>query len=73
MFSSEKFVSGIVGVVVAVIVVGLVALPIINEVTSGMTADGDATLKTIIGIIPIFLVIGILMAVVAMFLKTRND
>lgn len=70
MFSSDKFVSGIVAVVVAVIVVGLVALPIITQVTTGME---DTTLKTIIGIIPIFLVIGILMAVVGMFLKSRND
>lgn len=58
----------IVGVVVAVIVVLLVAVPIISKASEGIT---DTTLKTIIDVIPIFLVISILLAVVGMFLKDR--
>lgn len=58
----------IVGVVVAVIVVLLVAVPIINNAAQGIE---DATLKTIINVIPTFLVISILLAVVGMFLKDR--
>lgn len=64
--NAESFTGKIVGVVVAVIVVAAVAVPVLSEVTTGLSAG---TTKTILGILPVFLVLAILMIVVRMFMN----
>lgn len=64
--NAEGFTGKIVGVVVAVIVVAAVAVPVLSEVTKDMDAG---TTKTILGILPVFLVLAILMIVVRMFMN----
>ena len=69
MASTEGFTSKIVGVVVAVIVVAAVGIPVISSVTSDMEAG---TTKTILDILPVFLVLAVLMIVVKMFMDKRS-
>ncbi len=67
--NSEGFVGKIVGVVVGVIVVGAVAIPIINGLTAepNPTIDPDSTVGTIVKILPVFLVLAILLMIVKLF------
>ncbi len=69
--NTEDFTGNVIGVVIATIVVCLVAVPIIQSATS---AEGfDPTLKTIIDVIPIFLVLAVLMAVTYMFIQKKRS
>lgn len=70
MASTEDFTGKIVGVVVAVIVVAAVGIPVITEVIADESISG--TTRTILEIVPIFLVLGVLMIVIKMFLDKRN-
>ena len=80
-YDSDNFTSNIVAVVIAVIVIAAVAIPIMNGMigTDG-TPEGatypiqaGTTLATIVGVIPIFLVLAVLMMVVYMFLSGQKD
>lgn len=72
--ADSNFVGKVVGVVVAVVVVGAVALPIITGLTAGdePVIDPESTVGTIINILPVFLVLAILMIIVRMFLNSKN-
>lgn len=65
---AEGFTGKIVGVVIAVIVVAAVAVPIVADLTKEGSAVTGTT-KTILGILPVFLVLAILMIVVRMFMN----
>lgn len=78
--NTEDFTGKVVGIVIAVIVIAVVAIPIINGMigTDG-TPEGatypiqeGTTQATIIQVIPIFLILAVLMAVVYMFLNKKN-
>lgn len=70
-FSTDSFVNNTVAVVLAVIIISMVALPIISSAIEGLGSD-DAQLKMILGVIPIFLVLGVLLACVSLFLSKKN-
>ena len=73
-----KFVGSVVAVTVAVIVIAVVAVPIIagsllnTDPDKGTVVANAETINTILTIIPVFLVIAILIAVIGMFVKSRN-
>lgn len=67
MANVENFTGKIVGVVVAVIVVAAVAVPVLTDVVADSSITG--TTKTILEILPVFLVLAILMIVVKMFMN----
>ena len=67
-----KFASGLVLIIVSVILVASVALPILADVTIPEgTANGDA-IASMLGIIPILLVVSVVMAVIYMFISRRE-
>lgn len=70
-FSTDKFVGAVVTVTVAVIIFSMVAVPIIANAMEGITGDNADQLKAIMGVIPIFMVIGILLACIWMFLGKK--
>lgn len=70
-FSTDAFVNNVVTVTVAVIIFSMVALPIVTQAISTMGED-DEQLKMILGVIPIFIVIGILLACIYMFIGRKN-
>lgn len=67
--ATDGFTSKIVGVVIAVIVVAAVAIPVLTTVTADLDAG---TTKTILEILPVFLVLAVLMIVVKMFMNNRD-
>ena len=80
MAKYEDFTGDIISVVIAVIVVAAVAVPIINGMigTDG-TPEGatypiqeGSMLATIVGILPIFLVLAVLMMIVYLFISKKN-
>lgn len=86
--NTEDFTAKVVGIVIAIIIVAVVAIPIIHGMVGkdGYAADGTtvqagktypiqegSTLATIIEVIPIFLVLAILMTVVYMFLNKNRE
>ena len=70
-FNTEDFTGKVIGVVIAIIVVAVVAIPIINGVIEDQNITG--TTATILNVIPIFLILAVLMAVVYMFLNKKGE
>lgn len=68
-FSTETFITSVVGVSVAVVVFAMVAIPVIGQAAEA--AGEESQLGTIIEVIPIFIAIGILMACVYMFISKK--
>ena len=68
---TEDFTSKVVTVVIAVIVIAVVAIPVINQAAEESGADN--TTKTILGVIPIFLILAVLMTVVYMFMNGKKN
>ena len=69
MASTDNFVGKVVGLVIAVVVICAVAIPILSDASKGMTG----TEATIMGILPVFLVLAILIMIVKMFLDNRDN
>ena len=71
-----KFVTSVIAITVAVIVIAVVAVPIISKnllPTTGDDAIENAdTINTILTIIPVFLVIAVLIAAIGMFVKNKQ-
>ena len=70
-----SFTTAIVSIVVAVIVICVVAVPIIVDnllPTTGEGAiDNAGTINTIMQILPVFLIIAVLIAVISLFAKSK--
>lgn len=67
-----KFATNLIVIIVGVILVASVALPILSGVTIAEgTANKDA-IESMLGIIPILLVVAIVMAVIYMFISRRE-
>lgn len=73
-FSPDKFTTSIVSITVAVIVFSMVCVPILSNAIAGLNATTDAQLISILKVIPIFIVIGILLACIRSFvLKNKTE
>lgn len=64
----EKWIGGVIAAIVAVIVVVTVAIPIISSNQVASTVENADALNAMINIIPLLIVVGIIVAVVGMFL-----
>ena len=73
--NTNSFIRDIIAVTVAVVTISAVAIPIIGG--SILTSDSGLTnytqINTILQILPVFLVIAILVAVVAMFITSKRN
>ena len=67
-----KFATNIVIVIVGVILVVSVALPILGNVTIPEGTENADAIGSMLGIIPILLVVAIVMAVIYMFVSRRE-
>ena len=80
MAKYENFTGDIISVVIATIVVGAVAVPIINGMVGTDGTPEGATypiqegsmLATIVEILPVFLVLAVLMMIVYLFISKKN-
>lgn len=70
----EKFTSGVIDIVVALIIVVAVAVPIVGGLAVPKGIANEAALTSLVGIVPLLLVVGVVLACVGMFLykKSRN-
>lgn len=72
-FTTDKFVSNVVAITVAVIIFAMVAVPIIATAASSEYIQEDSQLQMILNVVPIFIVIGILLACIYMFLGKDKE
>ncbi len=69
----QKFIGGVVAAVVAIIIIVTVAVPIISSNQVDTTVENADALNAMINIIPLLIVVGIIVAVVSMFLYNRKN
>lgn len=67
-FKIDGFVTAVVGIAVAVVVFAMVLLPILGGITFG---EGQENLEAIVNVIPIFVVIGILLSCIYLFIQRK--
>lgn len=72
-FSTDRFTKNVVSITVAVIIFAMVAVPIIANAAASEAIAGNTQLQMILNVIPIFIVIGILLACIYMFLNMNKD
>jgi len=72
-FTTDKFVSNVVAITVAVIIFAMVAVPIIATAAASEYIQEDSQLQMILNVVPIFIVIGILLACIYMFLGKDKE
>ena len=72
-FSTDRFTKNVVAITVAVIIFAMVAVPIIANAAASEAIAGNAQLQMILNVIPIFIVIGILLACIYMFLNKDGE
>lgn len=70
--SVEKFVTAVVGIIVAVVVTVVIAIPVISSNEVADTVANASSINSMLGIIPLLIVVGIIMAVVGSFLYSRK-
>lgn len=68
----KGFSSNVVGIVVAVIIICLVAVPILGTAISGLNPETDAQIISLLQIIPLLLVVAVIVAIVAIFISRRE-
>ena len=69
----QKWIGGVIAAVVCIIVVVTVAIPIISTNQVESTVENYEALNAMINIIPLLIVVGIIVAVVGMFLYSKKD
>ena len=68
----QKFTAAVVSVIVVVIITVTVLIPIIADNQVASTVANYTSLNAMINIIPLLVVVGIIIAIVGMFLYTRK-
>lgn len=72
----QKFVGGVIGAVVVVLIVVTVAVPVISDnlLPEGEGAiDNAGAINSMLEVIPLLLVVAIIIAIVGMFLYNRKN
>lgn len=67
-----KFVGGVVGVVISVLMITALGLPVIKSAVSGLDATADADIIQMLEVIPILLVVAVIVGIVALFISRRD-
>lgn len=69
----QKFTGAVVSIVVVVIIAVTVLIPIITTNQAPDTVANYASINAMLNIIPLLVIVGIIIAVVGMFLYTRRN
>lgn len=69
----QKFVAGVVGAIVAVIITVTVAIPVISSNQVASTVTNYAAMNSMINIVPLLIIVGVILAVVGMFLYGKKN
>lgn len=69
----QKFTGAVVSIVVVVIIAVTVLIPIITANQAASTVANYQSINAMLNIIPLLVIVGIIIAVVGMFLYTRRN
>ena len=69
----QKFTGAVVSIVVVVIIAVTVLIPIISSNQASSTVANYQSINAMLNIIPLLVIVGIIIAVVGMFLYTRRN
>lgn len=69
----QKFTAAVVSIVVVVIIAVTVLIPILAENQVADTVENAGAINAMLNVIPILVIVGIIIAVVGMFLYTRRN
>ena len=69
----QKFTAAVVSIVVVVIIAVTVLIPILAENQVAETVENAGAINAMLNVIPILVIVGIIIAVVGMFLYTRRN
>lgn len=72
-FSLNKFITGLVAIIIAVILLVSLAVPIISKNVVPDTVDNAATINSLLGIVPLLIAVAIILAVIYMFVTQKRD
>ena len=67
-----KFVGGVVGVVISVLMITALGIPVIKSAISGLNSTADADIIQMLEVIPILLVVAVIVGIVALFISRRD-
>lgn len=67
-----KFVGGVVGVVISVLMITALGIPVVKSAISGLNAETDADIIQMLSVIPILLVVAVIVGIVALFISRRD-
>lgn len=69
----QKFTAAVVSIVVVVIIAVTVLIPILADNQVADTVENAGAINAMLNVIPILVIVGIIIAVVGMFLYTRRN
>lgn len=69
----QKFTAAVISIVVVVIIAVTVLIPILGSNQVPETIENSAAINAMLNVIPILVIVGIIIAVVGMFLYTRRN
>lgn len=69
----QKFTAAVISIVVVVIIAVTVLIPILGSNQVPDTIENSAAINAMLNVIPILVIVGIIIAVVGMFLYTRRN
>lgn len=67
-----RFVGGVVGVVVSVLMITALGIPVIKSAIGSLDAQTDADIIQMLGVIPLLLVVAVIVGIVALFISRRD-
>lgn len=69
----KQWLGGIIALVVGVIITVTVAVPIIADNQVADTVSNSSALNSMLGVLPILIVVGLIVAAVGMFISSKRD
>ena len=67
-----KFVGGVVGVVIAVLMITALGIPVIKSAVGSLDATADKDILQMLEVIPILLGVAVIVGIVALFISRRD-
>lgn len=67
-----RFVGGVVSVVISVLMITALGIPVVKSAISGLDAEKDADIISMLQVIPLLLVVAVIVGIVALFISRRD-
>lgn len=67
-----RFVGGVVSVVISVLMITALGIPVVKSAITGLDAEKDADIISMLQVIPLLLVVAVIVGIVALFISRRD-